>query len=87
MNASTFPETDDLLVQGAVDWLDKNQDKSIEDIKEEATNQGEGDGEAGEEPKSLKCDDCGKRFRYHSQAEYHATKTYIPSLESLPIMN
>ncbi|KAF2491049.1 hypothetical protein BU16DRAFT_585353 [Lophium mytilinum] len=63
-------------LQGAIDWLDKNQEKTIEQINE--------DEDAGAEPEPLKdgetaqslvCDDCGKRFRSAAQAEFHATKT------------
>jgi len=70
---------DNLSVQGAIDWLDKNQEKSIEEIQEE-TNAQEGDEDgpalqAGEVPKSLLCNDCGKKFRSQAQAEFHAGKT------------
>jgi len=67
------------VVQGAIDWLDKNQDKTVEEITEEAAVQDDdGNGPAlqpGEVPKSLLCDDCGKKFRSQAQAEFHATKT------------
>ena len=29
----------------------------------------------GEEPRSLVCNDCGKKFRSQAQAEFHASKT------------
>jgi len=67
------------IVQGAIDWLDKNQDKTIEEIIEEAAvEDDDGNGPAllpGEVPKSLLCNDCGKKFRSQAQAEFHATKT------------
>ena len=63
------------IVQGAIDWLEKNQDKSIEELKEE---QEEDEGpsiQPGEEARSLLCKDCGKKFRSQAQAEFHASKT------------
>lgn len=30
----------------------------------------------GEVAKSMKCNDCGKKFRSMAQAEFHAEKTY-----------
>jgi len=62
---------------GALDWLEKNQDKSIEEIQAE---QAEASAEPpelkpGEEAKSLVCDDCGKKFRSVAQAEFHGSKT------------
>jgi hypothetical protein len=71
-------------VQGAIDWLDKNQEKTTEQIKAE---QAEAAAEAasdeppalkpGEQAQSLVCDDCGKRFRSVAQAEFHASKSYV----------
>lgn len=66
------------LVQGAIDWLDKNQEKTLEQIQEEATTAASNEPAAlqpGEEPRSLICNDCGKRFRSNAQAEFHASKT------------
>ncbi|EFQ98738.1 hypothetical protein MGYG_01756 [Nannizzia gypsea CBS 118893] len=70
-------------LQGALEWLEANQDKSLEEIKEEAAQkQSEAGGsdeppdlKPGEEPKSLVCNECGKRFRSQAQAEFHASKT------------
>lgn len=62
------------LVQGALEWLEKNQDKSIDEIKEDE----EAEGPAltpGEEARSLVCNECGKKFRSHAQAEFHASKS------------
>lgn len=64
-------------LQGAIDWLDKNQEKSIDEIKAE---QADADAEPpalkpGEEAKSLVCEDCGKKFRSVAQAEFHGSKT------------
>lgn len=64
------------LVAEAIDWLDVNSEKTIEDIKAEETADLEKKAtEAAEEAKSLICNECGKRFRGAAQAEYHATKT------------
>lgn len=64
-------------LQGAIDWLDKNQDKSVEDIKaEQADAAAEPPAlQPGEEAKSLVCDECGKKFRSVAQAEFHGSKT------------
>ena len=69
-------------MQDAIDWLDKNQDTPIEDIKSAGAGKGaeeEDDDtpalQAGEEARSLVCNECGKKFRGTSQAEWHATKT------------
>ncbi|KAK5277378.1 hypothetical protein LTR16_009858, partial [Cryomyces antarcticus] len=53
-------------LQGAVDWLDKNQEKSVDDIKAEEEEDANAEPPAlnpGEEAKSLVCNDCGKKFR------------------------
>ena len=67
-------------VQGALEWLETNQDKSMEEI----TQSNETDAtveppelKEGEVAKSMKCDDCGKKFRSMTQAEFHAEKTYV----------
>jgi len=67
-------------LQGAIDWLEKNQDKSMEELKEgENEEQNEDSNEvnipAGESAKSLLCKECGKKFRSQAQAEFHASKT------------
>lgn len=79
-----------LSVQGALQWLEDNQDKSLEDIKAPAPEAKDHDDDPNELPpnllegevaKSLVCNECGRKFRSHAQAEFHASKT----LESLPI--
>jgi len=67
-------------VQGALEWLEQNQDKSLEEIN--APQQDADDPTAeppalqpGEEARSLVCNDCGKKFRSQAQAEFHASKT------------
>ncbi|KAF2649497.1 hypothetical protein K491DRAFT_610650 [Lophiostoma macrostomum CBS 122681] len=64
-------------LQGAIDWLDKNQEKTIDQIKAEQAEASEEPPELkpGEEAKSLVCDDCGKKFRSVAQAEFHASKS------------
>lgn len=73
------------LVQGALEWLEANQDKSLDEIKASAPASatlqlGEDPDEPpalkpGEEARSLVCNECGKRFRSQAQAEFHASKT------------
>ncbi|KAL3468288.1 hypothetical protein BJX64DRAFT_245469 [Aspergillus heterothallicus] len=67
-------------LQGALEWLEENQDKSIEEIKaagaENAEDEEEGPAlKPGEEARSLVCNECGKKFRSQAQAEFHASKT------------
>lgn len=66
-------------VQAALEWLEANQDKSLDEIKSAATNTTEEEGapalKEGEEPRSLVCNECGKKFRSQAQAEFHASKT------------
>ena len=66
-------------LQNAIDWLDKNSEKNIEEIKAEQAEAAEEPPELkpGEEAKSLVCDDCGKKFRSVAQAEFHASKSYV----------
>lgn len=65
-----------MAVQGALEWLEKNQDKTLDEIEEES----KGSGSAvptitDDAARSLRCDDCGKLFRNAAEAEFHATKT------------
>ncbi|KAK4670588.1 uncharacterized protein QC763_213110 [Podospora pseudopauciseta] len=70
-------------LQQALDWLEANQDKSLEELQ--AQNQASAEDEdedttganipSGETAKSLVCNECGKKFRNHDQATFHATKT------------
>lgn len=65
-------------MQGALEWLEANQDKSLEEIKAAQAEQAEEEGPAlqpGEEPRSLVCNECGKKFRSQAQAEFHASKS------------
>jgi len=71
-------------LQGALQWLEDNQDKSIDDIN--ATSAAEVKDEDnpsieaaplkdGEVAQSLVCDDCGKKFRSMAQAQAHGERT------------
>ncbi|KAJ9226306.1 hypothetical protein DTO027B5_2861 [Paecilomyces variotii] len=66
-------------LQGALEWLEQNQDKSLDEIKASATTAADDEeGPAlkpGEQPRSLVCNDCGKKFRSQAQAEFHASKS------------
>lgn len=62
-------------VQGALEWLESNQDKSIEDIRAAALDDQGPELKPGETARSLVCNECGKKFRSTAQAEFHATKT------------
>ncbi|BCR85136.1 uncharacterized protein ACHE_20594S [Aspergillus chevalieri] len=65
-------------IQGALEWLEANQDKSIEEIKAAAAEQESEEGpelQPGEVPRSLVCNECGKKFRSQAQAEFHASKS------------
>lgn len=66
------------LVQGALEWLEANQDKSLEEIKAAQAEKADEEGpplQPGEEPRSLVCNECGKKFRSQAQAEFHASKS------------
>jgi len=69
-------------LQGALEWLEENQDKPLEEITASVSKDAEMDPNVeppalkeGEEAKSMVCEDCGKRFRSVAQAEFHASKT------------
>jgi UBX domain-containing protein 1/4 len=70
--------SNNLLVNGAIEWLEANQDKTWEEIQEENTKDSTAEPpplNPGEQARSLKCDDCGKLFRSEAQAQFHAEKT------------
>ncbi|CZR59664.1 related to chicken h-caldesmon, Uso1p and YKL201c [Phialocephala subalpina] len=69
-------------LQAAIDWLDANQEKTIEELRTPAPTSDETDPsiepaalKEGEVANSLICDDCGKKFRSTAQAEVHAERT------------
>lgn len=66
----------------AIDWLDKNADKTVEEIDAETSETATADDpdagpalKPGEVAQSLVCNDCGRHLRSHAQAEFHASKT------------
>ncbi|KAJ4423685.1 hypothetical protein N0V82_001708 [Gnomoniopsis sp. IMI 355080] len=68
-------------LQGALEWLEKNQDVPLEELQVPEENDDEATAaaikglETGELAKSLVCDDCGKQFRTTAMAEFHASKS------------
>ncbi|CCC12346.1 hypothetical protein SMACR_05524 [Sordaria macrospora] len=70
-------------LQGALNWLEENQDKSLEELQAGAAStakadddeEDDGSGNIPEGAKSLVCNDCGKRFRNGDLAAFHASKT------------
>jgi len=71
-------------LQGALQWLEDNQDKPLEELQAAAAAGKEDDEdtsaeiaalESGEAAKSLVCNECGKKFRSQTAAEFHATKS------------
>src|SRR6266536_5980044 len=70
-------------VQGALQWLEDNQDKSMEEIAAAATSSADAAEtdpsimpavlQEGEVAKSMVCNECGKKFRSMAQAEFHAS--------------
>jgi len=69
-------------LNGALQWLEDNQDKDFEEIKAADTTGASatvGDAStsaSAEEPvaNSLVCDDCGKKFKNADSAQFHAVK-------------
>jgi len=67
----------------AIDWLDKNADTPLSDLQaadaaaDAATDKANDNPalEAGEVARSMVCNDCGKKFRGMSQAQFHAEKS------------
>lgn len=60
----------------AIEWLDKNADKSIEEIHaEEAKESEEKAAEDAAQAQSLVCNECGKKMRGVAEAEFHASKS------------
>lgn len=73
------------IVQDAIQWMEDNQDKSVESLTQVSGAKTEGKLSTSDAPEdeedvpasaaSLRCADCGKLFRNAQQAEYHAIKT------------
>jgi len=70
-------------LQQALNWLEENQDKPLEELQaNQATADAAGAEEegaasipSGETASSLVCNECGKKFRNHAEATFHASKT------------
>ncbi|EQB58741.1 UBA/TS-N domain-containing protein [Colletotrichum gloeosporioides Cg-14] len=73
-------------LNGALEWLEKNQDKPLDELTaaadaakadEDDENEVQANIDALETgvAKSLVCNECGKRFKSQDTASYHATKT------------
>ncbi|KAK5660088.1 hypothetical protein OQA88_13557 [Cercophora sp. LCS_1] len=73
-------------LQGALNWLEENQDKPLEELQAAATTVAADAEEGAAGPSitsnqeggtamSLVCNECGKKFRNHDQASFHASKT------------
>jgi hypothetical protein len=64
-------------LQDAIDWLEKHQDTPIDELQSKHAAAAEEPPalKDGEVPRSLVCDDCGKRFRSTDQASFHSTKS------------
>ncbi|KAL8409638.1 hypothetical protein RB594_007913 [Gaeumannomyces avenae] len=75
-------------LQGALEWLEANQDKPLEELQAgtSAAAAGEEDEDEaggpkivgvdeGETAQSLVCNECGKKFRNSDMATFHATKS------------
>lgn len=73
------------LVQGALTWLEENQDKPVEELQAgQASAEDEDEGSKpnvdpleGGEAKSLVCNECGKLFKNADLASFHANKSYV----------
>src|SRR4051812_39939020 len=83
---TVLPNTFILTVNGALQWLEDVQDKSLEELRATAAPSGSDETnpnveppalKEGEEPKSMVCTDCGKKFRSMAQVQFHAEKTYV----------
>ncbi|KAK1700732.1 UBA/TS-N domain-containing protein [Colletotrichum godetiae] len=74
-------------LNGALEWLETNQDKPLEELSAATEADKDDDDDAAEvqaniealenggTAKSLVCNECGKRFRSQDTASYHASKT------------
>lgn len=68
-------------VQQALNWLEENQDKPLDELQANQTaapaaaSGEESATPSGETASSLVCNECGKKFRNHDQASFHASKT------------
>ncbi|KAI3326040.1 DNA-binding protein [Xylariaceae sp. AK1471] len=58
----------------AMDWLERTQDTPMEDLLAEEESGPKIAKVEGEVAMSLVCNECGKKFRYQREAEFHANK-------------
>lgn len=83
-----IPGSNSHTVQGALQWLEDNQDKSLEEIQSAEKDKEDDEDEdeikaniaaieAGGTAKSLVCNECGKKFRNADLASFHATKRQV----------
>ncbi|KAK8102689.1 UBX domain protein [Apiospora sp. TS-2023a] len=78
-------------LEGAINWLEKNQDTPLDELEAEdsagpsVTAEAVGEGQVAQ---SIVCNDCGKKFRTKQLAGFHAEKTghddFAESTEELP---
>lgn len=87
-----------ILVQGALEWLEANQDKPLEELTAAGTagSDSKDDEDDADEvqanidalesgsAKSLVCNECGKKFRNQDMATFHATKTCVDLTPTQP---
>lgn len=67
-------------LQGALEWLEKNQDTSLDDLKDDEEEEAQGGSSItavadGQAASSLVCNECGKQFKNSDYATFHATKS------------
>jgi len=73
-------------LQGALEWLEKNQDRPLDEIQsEEASKRADDEEDAATkaeiaeletgQARSMVCNECNKKFRSLAAAEFHASKT------------
>lgn len=79
-------------VQAAIQWLEDNQDKPLEDLQAEDAEREQGGPaiaplDGGENAKSLVCNECGKKFRNPDLASFHASKTSVRLRLQRPLLS
>ncbi|KAI0134405.1 ubiquitin-related domain-containing protein [Xylariales sp. AK1849] len=63
-------------LEGAMNWLEKNQDTPIDELlEEENTGPSVASAGDGQVAMSILCNDCGKKFKNQELAGFHAEKT------------
>lgn len=79
--SSFYPASNNPTVEQALTWLEKYQEKTMDQIKAELEDDETNPSiepkalEAGEVAQSLVCDDCGKKLRSVRQAEAHGERS------------